>query len=202
MERGKLIVVEGIDGCGKDTQIDLIYSYMLMQGMRVMKRSNISDLASGKYLRKILSDTNLKLNNFELAKLFITELIEVSSEIDILLEEGINVVCSRWFYSTLAYAGTTDEEYVYIQKLISESNLLNPDLTIYLNVTPSTAMERINSRGENKEIYEEIDKLSLIHERYYKVFSDMINKAEPNLRVFLADDSIDTVFTKIKKHII
>jgi len=199
MNKGKLIVVEGIDGCGKTTQIKMLVDYLNKEGLPTVERSNVSSGSLGKGIRDVLLRGDLKLSNTELACLFIVELKNVAKEIEALLNEGTNVVCSRWYYSTLAYAGVSDVEYDLIDSLTKD--ILVPDIVFYLNVSVETAMNRINFRNETKEIYENVDKLTSIKNRYAKVWN--MRSYDTKLITIPSDDamSIDAIHTLIRNFI-
>ena len=165
MKRGIFIAYEGIDGSGKTTQVDLLKERMTEQHGLTKLFKNVSPSAIGKTIRTVLdSDSGLYVNNLQMACLFIAELYVVAKEIEECLDLGINVICDRWTYSTLAYAGYTHSDRAHIVGMYQR--ILNPDIVIYLDVDPKTSIERINARGEAKELYEDEGKLAAIGNRY------------------------------------
>jgi dTMP kinase len=219
-KKGKLIIVEGLDGCGKDTQIDMIVERLNNENIKTVKRTNVSDSPVGKAIREILSGSNPEyvICNRQLAALFIAELHIVAREIKSQLEQGINVICSRWFTSTLAYAGKTESEFRdilhmgctdtttlykdesdvfedYQTKYKMDKFEVEPDFFIYLDIDPEEALNRINSRNESKEIYEDIEKLEVIKELYTKVLVTFCDTYEDV--VLDAEDTVENIHNNI-----
>lgn len=165
-KRGKLIVFEGIDGCGKDTQIELLKRYLSYINKDATEISNISQGPLGKVVRLMLGPMHdeLYINNIQVACVFIAELSIVIEDIKKLLDQGIYVICSRYYFSTLAYVGETKEEFNAIAGICKFD--LEPDVLIYLDLTPEIAIERIHLREGDRECYEDLDKLKKIYTRY------------------------------------
>jgi len=195
--KGKLIIFEGIDCCGKTTQIDNLVEYYNSKNIKTISMSNVSSSPVGKAIRKVLSTPKYVVNNLQMAFLFISELYIVVEEIKKQLNKGVNVVLSRYIYSTLAYAGSKIEEFDLIeQSWVSD---LKPDTIIYLDIDPKIALERLHSReNEVIEVYENIDKLSKVYDTYNKVWS-MVSIKYPDIPLFRIDASkdIETVKNEI-----
>lgn len=199
---GKLIVYEGIDGCGKDTQIGLLNEYLTNQGYNVEVLANVSDSPIGKSIREVLSKPDLYISSIQMACLFLSELFIVDKQIKKLLEEGKTVIMSRWYYSTLAYAGKELSNYLIIKDIASK--LINkPNYLVYLDINPEEAIRRISKRDDETdkkiEVYENIDKLVKIHDKY-DVVLDMIRfeVKDTNVLRINANNTIEEVFNDIK----
>lgn len=165
MERGKFIAYEGIDGSGKTTQVELVKAFMTEQHGETVLFKNVSPSPIGVTIRTVLDpDNKLYKNNLQMACLFIAELYVVAEKIEECLAKGINVICDRWTYSTLAYAGYTHSHRELILGMYEK--ILVPDVVVFLDVDPETSIKRINSRGESKELYEDVAKLKTISDRY------------------------------------
>lgn len=172
--RGKLIVVEGIDGCGKDTQINLLDKYM--EDNYIPKSpvpyANVNNMCPvGKAIRTVLGNPDLYVNAKQMACLFLAELMMVVKDIKVRLDNGENIVMSRYWYSTLAYAGKELTDYLWIKE-IGKSIEIQPDYLVYLDIPVDIAMDRINARckeWEEPEIYESADKLEGISKIYESV---------------------------------
>jgi dTMP kinase len=92
MSRGKFIVVEGIDGCGKDTQIDLLVRRLNDNNKKTVKFTNINNESPiGHTIRMLLSVNQDKIvSSMQLAHIYTAELYIVANEIYDTLEKGIN----------------------------------------------------------------------------------------------------------------
>ncbi len=198
---GKLIVYEGIDGCGKDTQIGLMNDKLKSLGYDTVILSNVSDGPIGRAIREVLSNKEHYISSLQMACLFLSELFIIDKQIKEHLDKGKTVIMSRWFYSTLAYAGDKLSDYLKIRD-ISDNLLCKPDYLIYLNINPETAMERITKRDgstdKKLELYENTSRLTRIYKKYELVL-DMVSFEMKHTRIINVDASntIEDVFTDI-----
>jgi len=181
MSKGKLIVFEGIDGCGKTTQINMLEEYFKNSNIPVHVMSNISNGDLGLLMRKSLSDSSIFVNDLQIGLLFIAELFIVYEDIKKYLDQNINVICSRWWYSTLAYIG--EEEEVFNKILSISKDIPEPDILIYLDVHPVISNDRINTRGEDKEIFEDMSKLEKVHMLYKTIYEFVAKTNKINIKV-------------------
>lgn len=174
--KGKLIVFEGIDGCGKDTQIELLKYYMKKFTTEpVATVSNITNGKLGVLIRELLSDhdSTILSNNRQAACIYLAELHNTVKDIEVLLDKGINVICSRWYYSTLAYAGNTHELYNDILSMAKYDVV--PDILIYLDVDITKAAKRRQIRNGTMEFFEKKNKLIAIKNRYNIMLQDGVS---------------------------
>lgn len=197
----KLIIYEGIDGCGKDTQINLMNDKLKSLGYDTIVLSNVSDSPIGKSIREVLSNKEYYISSMQMACLFLSELFLVDKQIKEYLNNGKTVIMSRWFYSTLAYAGDKLNDYLAI-KDISDRLICKPDYLIYLDIDPEIAMERITKRDDTTdkklELYENTSRLARIHKKYELVL-DMVSFEMKYTNIIKVDASktIEEVFTDI-----
>lgn len=142
---GKLIVLEGIDGCGKDTQI------------RLLKENR--DFSLYKYptdnfrmLRDYL-DRKTTLEPKSLFLLFLADIAEQQKLVENELKEGKTVVLDRYVFSTISYElGSLG--YENAKKVVEHSGFLKPDIAILLDIPPSVSQER-KKRQKKLDRYEE-----------------------------------------------
>ncbi len=192
-KRGKFIVFEGIDGSGKSTQIALLERALKEQGRRVYVTAEPTDSVSGRLLREALSG-RVKRSPAELAAMFLLDRIyhnvNEQNGIERLLNEGCDVICDRYYYSSLAYQGSeTDAEWVRSINLDCP-DIRRPDICIFLDLDPDTSLARIGSRGGTTEIYEEKSKLESIRKKYHEVFASL---EDENIKMISAADAPERV---------
>jgi len=196
---GKLIVFEGIDGAGKTTQIRLLQDYLVKKGRKVVCTAEPTELPFGKQLRRALSGEDPK-TPCELAALFtldrISHNMQPETGIHALLENGNDIICDRYFYSTLAYQGSeTDADWVRGMNL-NCPEIRHPNLCIFLDLSPEESMARINSRHEAHEIYETPERLALIRAKFHSVLQTFDPRT---IRIVDASGTIEEVHTEICK---
>ncbi len=175
-KRGRFIVFEGIDGAGKTTQIELLTNRLTKDGRRVHRTAEPTESVSGGLLRDALSGVS-KRTPCEMAALFVLDRIFHNTNpvngIEKMLSEGIDVICDRYYYSSLAYQGSeTDAKWVQEMNL-SCPEIRRPDLCIFLDLTPEQSMERIGRGRVTVEIYENVDRLTRVRDRFYGVFETL-----------------------------
>ena len=111
MSRGKFIVIEGLDGCGKSTQLRLIKEGLEQYGKRVYLTAEPTNYETGEYIRRILSESLVK-DMYLQAALFLADRLEHITHpefgIEKYLSDGYTVVCDRYYYSSFAYQGNIE----------------------------------------------------------------------------------------------
>lgn len=173
MERGRFIVFEGIDGAGKTTQIDLLEKRLRESGRRVYRTAEPTDSVTGGLLRDALSGVS-KRTPCELAALFALDRIHHNvnpvNGIEKMLADGVDVICDRYYYSSLAYQGSEiSGDWVWNMNLDCPE-IRRPDLCIFLDLTPEESMARISRGRVTQEIYETRERLEAVRNRFLEVF--------------------------------
>ncbi len=201
VNRGKFIVVEGLDGCGKSTQIKLIKEELEKRGQKVYITAEPTNFETGAYLRRILSDS-LSKDMYLQAALFLADRLEHITHpefgINKYLNDGYTVVCDRYYYSSFAYQGTaTDIDWVMRSNLECEA-ILKPDLCVFLDVNPDTCKKRIDEVREKPELYEkDAEKMRQIRNNFLAVFNRL--SEEHNIAIIDANTGVENVFNAIKE---
>ena len=173
---GRLIVLEGIDGAGKTTQASLLEAHLRAKGREVCRTAEPTPFPTGVALREALSGKTKK-SECEMAVMFVQDRIahniHPTEGIEAWLTRGVDVICDRYYYSTLAYQGqSTDYEWVKGMNL-SCPQIRRPDLCIYLDLTPEQSMERIQRGRDRVEIYENTETLARVRNAFFSVFDDL-----------------------------
>jgi dTMP kinase len=148
--KGKFIVFEGIDGCGKSTQFNLFAKYLFSQS----KYNHVlltREPYKSREIRRILSQTQDPYQQSELlAKLFVEDRKEHLKEVVIpSLDKGLYVVSDRYKHSTISYQSAQG---LPIQELINmHKSLLIPDLTFIVDIPVDVSMKRMSVEGRDVE---------------------------------------------------
>ena len=176
MERGRFIVFEGIDGAGKTTQIELLTNYLRGQGRTVYRTAEPTESVSGGLLRDALSGVS-KRTPCELAAMFVLDRIfhnvNPVNGIQKMLADGVDVICDRYYYSSLAYQGSqTDAEWVRRMNLDCPE-IGRPDICIFLDLTPQQSMERISKGRVTTEIYETEEQLTRVRDQFLSAIDSL-----------------------------
>ena len=200
VKRGRFIVFEGIDGAGKSTQINLLENYLRGQGRAVYCTAEPTGTVSGGLLRDALSGASRR-TICEMAAMFVFDRINHNvnpvNGIQKMLSDGFDVICDRYYYSSLAYQGSgTDPEWVSNMNL-NCPEIMRPDVCIFLDLTPEQSMARINRNRATQEIYENEEKLTQVRNQFCRVFEEL--KERDNIQVVDAYRSVEEIHQDIVK---
>ncbi len=174
--RGRLIVFEGIDGAGKTTQIEHLSRYLTTLGRRVYRTAEPTESVTGGLLRDALGGVS-KRTACEMAALFVIDRIfhnvNPVNGIEKMLADGVDVICDRYYYSSMAYQGSETDSTWVKQMNLDCPEIRRPDICFFLDLTPQQSMERINRGRVTHEIYENEAKLEQVRQKFYRVFEDL-----------------------------
>lgn len=192
---GKFIVIEGLDGSGKSAQVDLLIDYLKQKGKEVVvTKEPTIDSEAGRKVKQVLKK-EIVVESLELQGLYVQDRKEhLENKVIPAIEKGKFVVSSRYAFSTFAY-GYSDGLDVDLLVKMNERFLL-PDLTIIVDVSPESCIERIEGRGEPKELFEKKEKLTEVNEIYKKI-PDMFE----NVVMINGERAMPEVFEDIKKEV-
>ena len=199
----KFIVIEGVDGAGKTTQIKKLAENLTARGKRVYITSEPTCKAPHEptAVGSIIGDVLLGKINMTpsgMAALFLADRILHNTDervgIKAALERGEWVICDRYYYSSFAYQGKdTDIDWVIRQNLDCP-DILRPDVCIFLDLAPEIARARRDERETAQEIFERPEvKTSSIRDTFLSVF----DRLDDNVKLINADGTIEEVAERI-----
>lgn len=161
-ERGRFLVIEGIDGAGTTTQARLLGERLKGAGRRVHVTAEPSGGPTGLLIRQILSGRlrgRAPDGTFDadaLALLFAADRLDhARTEILPAIEEGIDVVSDRYTLSSLAYQTLTTGDGRWVEAINQRAP--TPDVTVLLRVRPAVAFARRRSASLTREIFEKAE---------------------------------------------
>ena len=145
--KGLLICVEGIDGSGKSTQLDLLYSWLKSKNLDViLTQWNSSELIANT-TKKAKKKNLLSGRTFSL--LHAVDFADrLERTIKPALKAGFIVLADRYFYTALARDVARNVEPDWVRKMYSFA--LEPDLTFYFDISPKNSLERICANRQPK----------------------------------------------------
>ncbi|MDI6605302.1 MAG: dTMP kinase [Thermoanaerobacteraceae bacterium] len=193
MYKGKLITFEGIDGCGKTTQINLLKEYLLIKGYNAMILREPGGTSIGEEIRKILLYNKNYIYPVTEALLYAASRAQLLAEIIIpALDEGKIIIMDRFVDSSLVYQGYARG--LGIKKIMEINRIatygIKPDLTIFFDITPENALTRRKTRKQNDRFEEENMEF---YEKVYEGYHKLINLEPERFVVINAMEDITTV---------
>ena len=201
--KGKFIVIEGIDGCGKTTQIDELSKWLPSSGL-INKKSKLITTREpggsqlGKKLRGLILDNNANNKPSSLAELLLysaDRAEHVSKIIAPALKNNNWVISDRFSDSTLAYQGygrnINLEIIKNIESIVCQGEY--PDLTFFLEISPEESVLRRKNEIPDRIESEGLRFLEKVNEGF-----KLIAK-EKNWKVISASQNIQTISNQIKE---
>lgn len=192
------IALEGIDGSGKSTQLTMLKDYLENFGRKVYMTREPSDLSIGKTIRRYLIG-ELKADNRVIAALFVADRLEhILDENEGLLKqkaEGFDIVSDRYYFSSYAYQSVDMPMDWIINANSVAAELLKPDIVIFIDITPESAMERINVNREETELFETKERLTETRNKYFEAFDKL--KDSENVVIIDGNGTPDEVHERI-----
>lgn len=195
----KFIVVEGLDGTGKTTQIKILAEYIKSKGGAAEITAEPTAHPTGRLIRRILSG-EVKTTPWSLAALFLSDRIvhnTAEDGIEKMLSDGKTVISDRYYYSTFAYQGHETDLSWAMDMHFSCPEVRKPDLVLFLTMAPEKCVERIraNRPDEAIEIYENVESLTKISRQFDTVFEKL--KDRENIVYIDADGTVEEVSQRL-----
>ena len=201
--KGKFIVIEGIDGCGKTTQINEISKWLPNSGLleknsKLIKTREPGGSLLGKKLRNLILDNNKNNKPSSLAELLLysaDRAEHVSKIISPALENKDWVISDRFADSTLAYQGygrnINLEIIKNIESIVCQGE--SPDITFFLEISEEQSILRRKNLTPDRIESEGINFLRRVNEGF-----KLIAK-EKKWKTISASQNIDTISNEIKE---
>ena len=152
MARGKFITVEGIEGVGKSSNIDLLSTLIEEKGYSVVRTREPGGTPTAEKIRDLVLEHGEEpmTDIAELLLFFASRSLHIANKIKPALAEGRWVVCDRFTDASRAYQGVgrglNHDKIDTLAGWVHED--LQPDLTILLDAPAEIAMDRADRRGD------------------------------------------------------
>jgi dTMP kinase len=161
---GTLIVIEGMDGSGRSTQISLLQEWLESEGFAVqtsgLRRSNLV----GRDIDELLAKN--AVTRLTLALMYCTDFFDqLEHRIVPALKSGAVVLADRYIFTLIARSVVRGINRDYLSGLYAMA--LRPNLTFWLNVRPETAFGREFRKAQAISYWEAGRDMSLSHDLYW-----------------------------------
>lgn len=153
--KGRFIVLEGGEGAGKSSNLDVLQSLLEDRGLRVLRTREPGGTSLGEAVRGLLLDPAFAgmEAKAELLLMFAARAQHVTQVIRPALEAGVWVISDRFTSSTYAYQGGGRglpwQAIAWLESFVQEE--LRPDLTLLLDAPVELGLARMRGRGEPED---------------------------------------------------
>lgn len=151
-QRGRFLTIEGLDGCGKSTQLEKLAGALRKQGLDLVVTREPGGTPAGEKIRAVLLDSRTSgLSPWaELALMFASRAQHIDEVIAPALAAGKFVLCDRFTDSSEAYQGggrqLGSEPVLHLHRMLCRG--LQPDLTILMDSDVAASVERARRRNQ------------------------------------------------------
>lgn len=196
---GKFITFEGIEGCGKSTQIKHLESFFKKHKQPCMVVREPGGTRISEKIRTILLDknNNMMVERSELL-LYCAARAQITQEVIMpALAQGVHVLCDRFYDSTMAYQGfglgmdkKTVQELCYFA-----AHNVHPDCTILIDLPVTTGLKRAGGTDR-------IEERSLAyHRKVRKGFCSLVQQHKKRFLMINGRQDIESIRCIIEEHI-
>ena len=194
MEKGFLIVIEGIDGAGKSTQAETLMDRLRKRGFDAVYFREPSGSRWGREIKRKALDPDSLTPEEELELFQRDRKKNLEKNLRPALERNKIVVLDRYYFSTIAYQGAKgiDEERI---KRMNEEFAVEPDLVFILDINPQQGLDRIKNRRKKDRLFERADYLA----RVRKIFRGFKGKKFIHIDARMTKEAISA---RIEKHVL
>lgn len=172
-DKGKFIAFEGIDGSGKSTQIQYLMEKLKENNIYYYTTMEPTDSPIGSLIHQIMMG-RIKTDNKVIAALFVADRLDhLLNDINGLkakIDEGITVISDRYYFSSYAYHSVDMPMEWVIQANDQCKRILQPTVTVFIDVDPDVAIERIAKNRFHQELFEKKSRLVKVREKYFEAF--------------------------------
>lgn len=200
MGKGLFITFEGIEGCGKTTQAELLAKFLTTSGYAVLFTREPGGPRISEKIREILLNKELT-EMHALTELFLYLASRSQHTVEWILpalKEGKIVISDRYYDSTYAYQGVArkiPKDKISTMNIIATEGL-TPDITFLLDLTPEQGLARLAKsfdRLENENME--------FHRKVHQAYLELAKREPERIKVLDGSENIESLHKKIKAYI-
>lgn len=182
---GTFIVIEGADGAGTTTQ-----SKKLAKELDAYWTYEPTGNKIGEKVDEMISSDDYSAEAIALG-FAADRMVHLEEEVVPRLKKGETVVCDRYYHSSLVYQPVLGADFDRVKDL--NRYALKPDLTVVLDVPADTGMERVDERGHDGNIFEELS----FQQKVVVKYRELSNRLDEDIELVDSSRSREEVFSDI-----
>ena len=185
--RGKFITLEGIEGSGKSTNLEVITNLLDSNNLKYIVTREPGGGPLGPHLRELLLNKDNSISpSVEMLLMMADRKDHVDNLIEPNLTKGTWVISDRYLDSTIAYQGGGRQLNLNLITALSEElKLPTPDLTLLFDLSVDLALERAKKRSE-------LDRFEREPKEFHsRIRHSYLEQASINNRIKIIDSSKD-----------
>jgi dTMP kinase len=186
MKNYNFITFEGVEGCGKSSQVKLLQEFFQAKNIASVTTREPGGVIIAEKIREILINESQISPKTELLLNFAARIEHIEQFIMPNLKNNRKVICDRFYDSTIAYQGFAMGLEIQDIIKIKEIAIANfkPDITFLLDIDVNQSLSRLNNRADNNRY----DKMSI--DFHNKVREGFLKIAHNNKRFVIIDASM------------
>ncbi|MBN2282536.1 MAG: dTMP kinase [Deltaproteobacteria bacterium] len=201
------IAFEGIEGCGKTTQVGKAADYLTKRGIPFLCTVEPGGTGVGEELRNILlNKVSLRIHQMTELFLFAADRIQHVEEVILpALRSGTVVLCDRFADATVAYQGYGRELDIDVVRAVNRwaSGSATPDMTILIDLPVEVGLERAKNRSVRLETPDDRFERERVefHRRVRAGYLRLAGEEPDRFRLIDGTRGIDAIHEEIRGHI-
>lgn len=204
MQHGILITFEGIEGCGKSTQANRIFNYLLNSKYDVILTCEPGATKVGKIIREILlSITNKNIDPYAELYLYLADRAQHLKEVIYPnYRDGKIIICDRYYYSTVVYQGVARNIGVETVELLHSvmPSFIKPNITFILDISVDESIRRTKKRiqEEKSNVFVRFElEERVFHENIRQGYLEILKRESPRVLIIDGMKDIDEITAQI-----
>lgn len=203
---GKLVVIEGTDGVGRSTQVELLQNWLAVEGYGVSTTAWKSSALISQVIEKAKKKNALNTITFSL--LYATDLADrLHSTIIPALKAGHVVLADRYVYTAFARDVVRGADPIWVRKIYDFA--IKPDLVFYLKMPLDPLLKRIITTRGGLDFYESGRDIGMSTDLYqsFKLYQSQIMfefermAAEDKFITVSAEEPIENIQKVLRKEL-
>lgn len=200
-KKGYFISVEGTDGSGKSTQVELLIEYFKASEKEFIYLREPGGAKISEQIREvILNSENVEMHQDTEMLLYAAARAQLVNEVILpALDAGKIVICDRFVDSSFAYQsfgrGITYETVKAVNDIAIGGRM--PDMTLFFDLSPEAAAARRQARGEAGDRLE--NEGSAFHKAVYEGYKTLAENMPDRIKVIDAGRTIEEVHADVIK---